>query len=340
LLVLGIFPDKTATISGLTVTNGQIGIWSEQATLAVSDCVVSLNSFGGVLNDHGAVSITSCLVTGNLDYGVDNNGFSSPPPNDHVLGLAAVTIENSIISDNSGPGVTNTGNLTILDSTVSGNSAGSTYYGGGISSGMFKAPGMVTITNTTISDNSAPEGGGGGINNEYGDLTILNSTLSGNSVKDVGGGISNFSGRIQIANTTITGNSAASGGGVYNAGQLGLGTLQTANTIFNSGASGENIVNDSGTVIWDGYNISSDDGGGLLNGPGDQVNTDPLLGPLPDNGGPTVTHMPLPGSPAIDAGDPSFTPPPLHDQRGPCFFADSIVALTSVQLKYNQDHGV
>jgi hypothetical protein len=57
-----------------------------------------------------------------------------------------------------------------------------------------------------------------------------------------------------------------------------------------------------------------------LNGPGDQINTDPLLGPLQDNGGPTLTHMLLPGSPAIDAGDPNFTPPPFHDQRGPCFY--------------------
>ena len=52
------------------------------------------------------------------------------------------------------------------------------------------------------------------------------------------------------------------------------------------------------------------------NGPGDQINTDPLLGPLQDNGGPTVTHALLPGSPAIDAGDPNFTPPPFYDQRG------------------------
>ena len=125
--MFGIFPDKTAAISGLTVRNGQIGIWSEQATLAVSNCVISLNSVGGVLNDYGSVSITSCLVTGNSEYGVDNNGFYFPPPNDHSLGLAAVTIENNIISDNSGPGMTNTGELTIVDCTISGNSAGSTY---------------------------------------------------------------------------------------------------------------------------------------------------------------------------------------------------------------------
>src|SRR5438132_4973037 len=46
LLVLGIFPGKTATISGLTVKNGQIGIWNEQGTLAISNCIVNLNSVG------------------------------------------------------------------------------------------------------------------------------------------------------------------------------------------------------------------------------------------------------------------------------------------------------
>ena len=66
--------------------------------------------------------------------------------------------------------------------------------------------------------------------------------------------------------------------------------------------------------------LSSDNGGGYLTGPGDQINTDPLLGPLQDNGGPTFTHALLPGSPAINAGDPSFTPPPFYDQRGPGFY--------------------
>jgi hypothetical protein len=44
-----------------------------------------------------------------------------------------------------------------------------------------------------------------------------------------------------------------------------------------------------------------------------------MLGPLQNNGGPTFTHALLPGSPAIDAGDPNFTPPPDYDQRGPGF---------------------
>jgi hypothetical protein len=54
-----------------------------------------------------------------------------------------------------------------------------------------------------------------------------------------------------------------------------------------------------------------------LNGPGDQTNTNPLLGPLQDNGGATLTHALSPGSLAINTGDPNFTPPPFDDQRGP-----------------------
>jgi hypothetical protein len=74
-------------------------------------------------------------------------------------------------------------------------------------------------------------------------------------------------------------------------------------------------LNSGGTVTSHGYNLSSDDAGAYLTGPGDQINTDPLLGPLQDNGGPTLTHALLQDSPAIDTGDPNFTPPPFFDQR-------------------------
>src|SRR5437763_12392378 len=73
-----------------------------------------------------------------------------------------------------------------------------------------------------------------------------------------------------------------------------------------------------------GYNLCSDDGSGFLTATGDQINTDPMLGPLQDNGGPTFTHTLLSGSPAIDSGDPNFdpyafSPPLLYDQRGDGF---------------------
>ena len=91
-------------------------------------------------------------------------------------------------------------------------------------------------------------------------------------------------------------------------------------TVFNASA----IFNASGMIDSFGYNLSSDDDSGFLTAIGDQINTDPMLGPLQDNGGPTFTHTLLSGSPAIDAGDPSFdpysfSPPLLEDQRGAGF---------------------
>jgi hypothetical protein len=327
LLVFGIFPDKTATISGLTIRNGQAGILNEHGTLTVSNCAVSGNSDIGLFNDgvpsvltvsncvvsgnssgiynyYGEASVSNCIVSSNQSGGVFNYGVSGGP-DDHILGIASLTIADSIINNNSGPGVdNNAGGVTIVDTTISGNSVGGgvyTYQDGG------KIPGNLTVMNSTISGNSASSYGGGIACGKSG-LTIINSTVSGNSAGAYGGGIASGSFGMMIVNSTVSGNSAATCGGV-------CGEVEIANTILNANASG----NIDGTVTSHGYNISSDDGGGLLTGPGDQINTDPLLGPLRDHGGPTLTHMPLRGSPAIDAGDPNFTPPPDHDQRGACF---------------------
>src|SRR6185295_15486486 len=100
-----------------------------------------------------------------------------------------------------------------------------------------------------------------------------------------------------------------------------------------AGASGENIFNSSGTITSIGYNLSSDDGAGFLTGPGDQINTDPLLGPLQDNGGPTFTHDLLAHSPAINTGDPNFTPPPSTDQRGYARVFNSRVDIGSLEVQ-------
>jgi hypothetical protein len=83
------------------------------------------------------------------------------------------------------------------------------------------------------------------------------------------------------------------GGGIYDE---GAAEFEIGSTILNAGSSGENIFNGGrGTSL--GYNLSSDDGAGILTGPGDQINTDPMLGPLQDNGGPTFTHELLPWKP-------------------------------------------
>ena len=306
---------NTVTISGLTITNGGCGIAS----------------------DHGALSVSNCVVTANNGYGYDsvgiaiNNAQGPTVPGEREdlgdaregcgAGVVTLTVANCIISDNSGPGVWNlSAGVTITDSTISGNSNG---YGGGggIYTDGTKLPGNLTVINSTISGNFAFDNGGG-ISSGFSGLTIINSTISGNSTGDpdygYGGGVAARG--VTISNSTINGNSAGSGGGIYNALGYYGGTIEISNTILNAGAVGENIVNNGGTVISHGYNISSDDGGGYLTGLGDQINTDPLLSPLRNHGGPTLTHLPLRGSPAIDAGDPGFTPPPDHDQRGPCFY--------------------
>jgi predicted outer membrane repeat protein len=321
-----VFSVGAATISGLTIRDGAVGI-SNGGMVTVMNCVISGNSRGGIENVSSLTVVNSNVsdnftgisnITGELGVvtatilstTVSGNSAGGIVATPHFFGgRAFITIIDCTISGNfgttEGGGIfaTNT-SLTVANSTISGNSTGSS--GGGISiSGSGLVPGS-SIVNSTISGNSAGTSGGG----IYGSATVENSTISGNSAGTSGGAIySNSS--VDVTLSTITGNSAPSGGGIYN-----VGSVEVSNTILNAGASGENIFNDAGTVTSLGYNLSSDDGGGYLIGPGDQINTDPLLGPLQNNGGPTFTHALLPGSAAIDAGDPNFTPPPFNDQRG------------------------
>jgi len=166
---------------------------------------------------------------------------------------------------------------------------------------------------------------GGGIYNDGATVTVSNSTLSGNSAVVAGLGIYNTWGggnaALTLRHSTLSGNLAdAAGGSSYNDSFFpGSAPLEMADTILNAASGGNLFNNGKGMITSLGYNLCSDDGSGYLNGPGDQIHTDPLVGPLPDNGGPTFTHALLPDSPAIDTGDPNFTPPPLYDQRGPGF---------------------
>ena len=239
--------------------------------------------------------------------------------------ISGLTITNGQASPSSGGGIYNDhSTLTVSSCTISGNSA---FDGGGIyNNGFSNGSATLTVSNCTISGNSASYGGGGIFNDgNYGSATleVLSSTLSSNSVPE-GGGIYNIgysgSATLEILNSTLNGNwPYYSGGGIENY----FATTQLGSNIFNA----SDIINYSGTITSLGYNLSSDaaggDGttgpGGLLNATGDIRNMDPMLGPLQDNGGPTFTHELLSRSPAIDAGDPNFDPPPDNDQRGPGF---------------------
>jgi hypothetical protein len=325
--IFHVIASPTVTIEGLTIGPSLYfsgcGIQNDQATLTINNCAVAGNSgldSGGGISNGGTLTINNSSISGNV---LLYQGLGAG-----ILSTGTLIINNSIISFNGsgkgqtdGGGIYSSGTLEITNSTIDGNSVGGP--GGGIYN-----VGVAIITSSTISGNfsgggyGAPQTGpgfGGGIFNG-GTLTISNSTVSGNSALTIdqepgcGGGIGNNA-SLQIANSTISGNSGANGGAICN----DVAPLEIANSILNAGDVGENIFNDGGIITSLGYNLSSDDAGGYLISPGDETNTDPILGPLQDNGGPTQTHRPYPQSPAIDAGDPSFTPPPFYDQRGTGF---------------------
>jgi hypothetical protein len=215
------------------------------------------------------------------------------------------------------------GPLTVTDSTVSGNSA--TGDGGGIwATRPIDGP-KVTVTGSTVSGNTAG-GSGGGISVSRTSLSLADSTVSGNTAGNRGGGIlassTGTSGPVTLAQATVVGNSAPSGGNIALVSGSGANYLATPLTLANSIVAGARAGGDvarfgpltSVTVL--GANIVQD---GSVTGPG-VLNVDPLLGPLADNAGPTKTHAPLPGSPAIDAGDTAQLPAvSVTDQRGPGF---------------------
>ena len=200
-----------------------------------------------------------------------------------------------------GGGIYNLGTLTITGCTFIGNSASNS--GGGIA----EWGGRLTVTGCTFIGNSASGYSGGAIFNNVGEVTVTGCTFIGNSAV-YGGGIST-SGVLTITSSTLSGNSAS----VYGGGISNGGAVHFRNTIIasNTAPSGPDFYGNLGSQ---GYNLlgNPQDASGWVDT--DILHVNPRLGPLQDNGGPTPTMALLPGSPAIDAGDPAQLGVP--DQRG------------------------
>jgi predicted outer membrane repeat protein len=171
------------------------------------------------------------------------------------------------------------------------------------------------VANCTLNGNVAESSGGAVYNNAAG-AVFENCTFSGNSSTfgnggAIFGGASSSTYELVVRSCTFSVNNTGNLGGGIAVG--GGGATYLANSILkNNGPSNLHVF--TGTFVSQGYNLSSDAGGGYLTATGDKVNTDPLLGPLASNGGPTQTHALLPDSPAINMGFPDLGPP--GDQRG------------------------
>ena len=268
------------------------------------------------------------------------------------VSVSGLAITNGKVSGsypgNAGGGIcVDTSTLTLSNCSVSGNNGG-----GGSGGGIFNDHSSLTLVNCTVSHNQVTNSGGGIYSYGYAGnatLTVIGCTFSSNTVSgsgNIGGAIESDgsfgSATLLVSNSTFSGNVASMGGAIFITGSSGTGPstlivrastfagnsssgdgsavyfigqscdIRLGNTILQS-AVGVTLVLVSGSFISDGYNLSNDGGGGLLTKPTDQINTDPLLDNLADNGGPTLTHALLPGSPALDRGN-SFGL--TTDQRG------------------------
>jgi hypothetical protein len=311
------------TVKGLTISGGTNAMAVEGGgSLAVADCLLDANSTGiftagnatvtrttirnsvgaGInVSIHGGISLTDSTIANNRGHGVS-------------MSDAFGTFLRNTISGNQGDGITASNGLSIDQCTISEN--------GGVGVRPTSGFGNVTISSSAIVNNT-----GAGVQASHaGALTIINSTISGNKARGVAA-IGDFTDELFIRNSTITANVGERGAGLFS-------TYHFDFKIFNSIVSGNTDVTNNEHDIWAWGSVlyhsllgrdNVNNPYGVIIRQGSIVGTnenpvDPMLGPLADNGGPTLTHMLLPGSIAINAGDPAAVAGqggiPTYDQRG------------------------
>ncbi|MEA5468942.1 CHAT domain-containing protein [Spirulina sp. 06S082] len=233
----------------------------------------------------------------------------------HHTGMGTLTLVNSTVTNNSalnGGGVYSDSSVTLINSTVANNAAT-----GGVGGGIlnFDLNGNVTLIESTVANNMA-SGNGAGIFNS-GNVELTKSTISGNVSNNNGGGI--YTNKIaNLTNSTISGNMAINGGGIFSQGGTirnstiannqgggvyrSNGTFAIANSIIAQNT-GNDLAGDFTGSSFD-FNLIGTTAGttNLSLGTGNITEVDPNLSPLGNYTGNTQTHVLLPGSAAIDAG--------------------------------------
>ncbi|MBK8905500.1 MAG: hypothetical protein IPM53_30230 [Anaerolineaceae bacterium] len=269
-------------------------------TTVYNNTATSISSQGGGIRNVGVMTLTGSQVrqnTASIGAGFYNQG---------TLTVNSSSVHNNVASGRGG-GLHNEFTLAINTSNIYSNQAGS---GGG--GGISTESGTVTLDQSAVYNNVAAGSGGGIVNNVdpvtgVNSFTITNSTISGNSTAGQGGGLRSAGSAVtDLTNVTFSNNTST----VVNGQSISIlaGAVTAKNTIIAISGSGTNC---SGAITSQGRNIVSDNTCQLA-GTGDLKNTNPRLGVLQNNGGPTLTHALLLGSPAIDSGSSC----PSVDQRG------------------------
>lgn len=290
------------------------------STIALADVTLDGNGFDVTIDGNNAVGVFSAFGTVSLIglHIVNGSGSTAGAiyaDKNSTLRIANSTLSGNHVSGYGGAIFASGGSITIVDSTISDNvskeitpTGGQYGYGGAIF-----GSGTLVIDRSTINNNVSMHGGA--INGFFSRVTISNSTLSGNSA-DIGGAImiTSNSSVLEITNSTLAGNSARYGSTImFDA----AGTLNATNSIFAGGGPSTICAFPYAPTVNDlGGNLANDSSCGI----GTFASLANLkLGPLADNGGPTQTIALGNGSVAIGAGDPDVcNADPINgvDQRG------------------------
>ena len=304
----------TVDIKGLTITRGNASstsyggaIYNSGGSVTVTNVTFDSNQApgvgGAIYSSGGSITVNSCTFNANTTVSIGGA---------IMIQSAALTVANSIFTNNISTGwwaggiFFDAGSrvLTVSNSTFSGNRG---TQGGGI---YVFAASSATVTGSTFSGNTATETGGAIFSQS--NLAVVNSTFTGNTAPAGNGSAIRNVGTIYLTNSTLSDN--------FNAGAfVNHGGAQVRNTIMANTTGGSDCIGNVFAVNLNNLIESRSDCSAPL------IPSDPVLGPLANNGGPTQTMALLAGSPAIDTGDPATCSTPVGspqygaggvDQRG------------------------
>ena len=342
----GLNLDNSAVLDGFSITAGNAddasnfynlggGMYNNGSSPTLSNVTFSGNTTdgggGGMANEYAAPMLNAVTFSGNT--AANNPHFTSCYGGGLWNGAASPTLTNVTFSENTadvGGGMYNNGSspnlvyVNFVDNTSLASAGGMfnigsspvltnvNFYGnmaGGNGGGMMNSDSSSPeLTNVIFSNNAAAVGGGGMYNGNTSSPTLTNVTFSNNSADTWGGGIRNSNASPMLVNVTFSINTAFYGGGAMLSSDSSSSML--TDCILWGDLPDEIINADTSNSI-----VSYSDIQGGYSGEAN-IDIDPLLGPLQDNGGFVLTHALVSGSPAIDAGNPDPATCPSTDAHG------------------------